>query len=266
MRTAVLPPLRAWLQHPMLAAGAGWDQIASRLTPRLHPAPSPREFLPSPTAFVARLAHVPNEEATAAVAETPVDHLVHEMMSGIERGIPARLARAQAPPPTPAWQGMLAGLFGLVRLTRPATVVETGVGLMGASSTFILEALDRNGGGELWSVDADRYFPLFGVHVGQGIPPRLQGRHHLVVGDSRQHLGRVLAECGGPQIFLHDSLHTYRNMTFEFRAGWQHLRPGGILLSDDATNSSFDDFAAAVRGRPLFFDCGSIFAGMSRPD
>ena len=34
-------------------------------------------------------------------------------------------------------------------------------------------------------------------------------------------------------MFLHDSLHTTRNMTFEFQAAWQKMNAGGVLLSDD---------------------------------
>ena len=34
-------------------------------------------------------------------------------------------------------------------------------------------------------------------------------------------------------LFVHDSLHTYRNMRREFEAVWPHLRTGGVILADD---------------------------------
>jgi predicted O-methyltransferase YrrM len=34
-------------------------------------------------------------------------------------------------------------------------------------------------------------------------------------------------------LFLHDSLHTYRNMRREFEAVWPRLRTGGVILADD---------------------------------
>jgi hypothetical protein len=46
-------------------------------------------------------------------------------------------------------------------------------------------------------------------------------------------LPQLLADLPSPDIFLHDSLHTTRNMTFEFQAAWQKMNTGGVLLSDD---------------------------------
>lgn len=34
-------------------------------------------------------------------------------------------------------------------------------------------------------------------------------------------------------LFLHDSLHTHRNMRREFDTIWPRLRTGGVLLADD---------------------------------
>jgi predicted O-methyltransferase YrrM len=43
---------------------------------------------------------------------------------------------------------------------------------------------------------------------------------------------------------MHDSLHTYRNMTQEFERVWPALRPGGVLISDDLeSNSAFLDLS-----------------------
>jgi hypothetical protein len=42
-----------------------------------------------------------------------------------------------------------------------------------------------------------------------------------------------LNDLPAPDVFLHDSLHTTRNMTVEFQAAWQMMNAGGVLLSDD---------------------------------
>lgn len=34
-------------------------------------------------------------------------------------------------------------------------------------------------------------------------------------------------------IFLHDSDHSYENQIFEYKWAWEHLPPGGLLVSDD---------------------------------
>jgi predicted O-methyltransferase YrrM len=43
-------------------------------------------------------------------------------------------------------------------------------------------------------------------------------------------------------LFLHDSLHTHRNMRREFEAVWPRLRAGGVILADDVErNQAFDE-------------------------
>jgi predicted O-methyltransferase YrrM len=45
-------------------------------------------------------------------------------------------------------------------------------------------------------------------------------------------------------IFIHDSLHTYEHMIWEFEASYPSLRVGGLLFADDALwNHAFSDFA-----------------------
>jgi len=48
-------------------------------------------------------------------------------------------------------------------------------------------------------------------------------------------------------IFIHDSLHTYEHMKFEFEEAYPHLRANGFLISDDASwNSAFAEFVQSV--------------------
>jgi hypothetical protein len=47
-------------------------------------------------------------------------------------------------------------------------------------------------------------------------------------------------------VFLHDSLHTVRNMLFEMETVWPRLHPGGIMIIDDVNTSGFRDFARKV--------------------
>jgi len=52
-------------------------------------------------------------------------------------------------------------------------------------------------------------------------------------------------------LFIHDSLHTRSNMTWEFETVWPHLRPGGVLIADDVQGqSAFEEFVAGKK--PLF--------------
>lgn len=127
------------------------------------------------------------------------------------------------------------------RLIGPTTVVETGVAY-GVSSAYVLRALERNGRGTLHSIDlpplrreAERFW-------GVAVPRESRRRWHLHRGSSRRALPDLIEELDALDLFVHDSLHTRRNMTREFEAVWPRLRPGGIVLADDVErNRAFAD-------------------------
>jgi hypothetical protein len=141
----------------------------------------------------------------------------------------------------------LASVVYLVcRQLRPAVVVETGVAY-GVTSSFVLLALERNGVGELWSVDLPPLGRDADQYVGALVPQHLRSRWHLHRGVSRRLLPRILPPLGRVDVFIHDSLHTYRNMLWEFETVWPFLAPGGMLISDDiGGNSAFAEFSEKV--------------------
>lgn len=134
----------------------------------------------------------------------------------------------------------------ICRFLKPSVVLETGVAY-GVTSAFVLQALAVNGKGELWSVDlpplgleADRY-------VGALIPTELRNHWHLRRGPSKRLLPKLLPTLGPLDLFIHDSLHTYRNMRWEFEMIWPLLRPGGVLIADDVPNNrAFHEFSGRV--------------------
>lgn len=118
------------------------------------------------------------------------------------------------------------------RLLRPTIVLETGVAY-GVSSAFVLRALEENGRGVLHSVDLP---PLRGGYEGFwgiAVDKTLKGRWILHRGPSGRVLPRLLEEVRPVDLFVHDSLHTYRNMRREFEVVWPRLRVGGVILADD---------------------------------
>ncbi|HJQ28800.1 MAG TPA: class I SAM-dependent methyltransferase [Rubrobacter sp.] len=122
--------------------------------------------------------------------------------------------------------------YVLCRLIGPSVVVETGVAY-GVSSTFILRALEENGHGTLYSVDLPPLRREYERFWGVAVPDTLRGRWELHRGSSARVLPRLLEEKGMVDLFLHDSLHTHRNMRREFDTVWPQLRTGGALLADD---------------------------------
>ncbi len=134
-------------------------------------------------------------------------------------------------------------IYALVRLMKPDTIVETGVS-GGVTSTFILEALSANGKGRLFSVDLPiaalvddglkNWWPK-GKQPGWLIPEALRERWTLVLGKSEERLRPLLTKLGEIDIFLHDSLHTFRNERFEHNSAWPFIRLDGVLLSHDVS-------------------------------
>jgi predicted O-methyltransferase YrrM len=156
------------------------------------------------------------------------------------------------------WQGPFRGgeeLYTLVRLLQPRTVVETGVGA-GVSTTFILEALDRNRQGRLVSIDLPNADPGWRLpeqeRPGYLVPELLKGRWDLRLGNTIDVLPQVLNEGIEPDLFLHDSMHTRAVMSFEIDLAYRHLRKGGILLVDDALWNSAAIEIARRKGENLF--------------
>jgi predicted O-methyltransferase YrrM len=120
----------------------------------------------------------------------------------------------------------------MCRLLEPDVVVETGVAY-GVSSAFILRALEENGRGVLHSVDLPPLRRDYEKFWGMAVDRVHRGRWSLHRGASARILPRLLEEAGTVDLFVHDSLHTLRNMRREFEAAWPRLRAGGALVADD---------------------------------
>ena len=163
--------------------------------------------------------------------------VVHEMAKhGIDAG-----------PETYKWwndgdAGLVRALWCLIRHLKPRCVVETGVG-HGVTSRFILEALRSNGAGHLWSIDLPPLERDLHAEIGIAVDKGHEQEWTLVRGSSRRRLPRLLAELKRIDMFIHDSLHTERNVRFELDRIWPLLSPGGVVVVDDVdANSGFHSF------------------------
>lgn len=132
--------------------------------------------------------------------------------------------------------------YAICRAFKPAVMVETGVAY-GRSSSFILAAMECNGKGVLHSVDRPPLEAGAAQYVGALIPQPLRSRWTLHQGTSRRILPPLLKQLGKVDIFMHDSLHTYRNMAWEYRVAGPYIQRGGLLISDDiAKNAAFKEW------------------------
>ena len=133
-------------------------------------------------------------------------------------------------------------LYGLCRILKPDVIVETGVAY-GLSSSYILKALQENGKGMLYSIDGTFRPWESSDMIGDAIPAELKNQWNLIFGRSSEKLKETLDSLEKIDIFLHDSLHTAKNMSFEFQTSWPYLVENGFLLSDDIIgNNAFYDF------------------------
>lgn len=129
--------------------------------------------------------------------------------------------------------GLTRAAWCLVRHLKPAHVVETGVA-RGFTSRIVLEALERNGAGHLWSIDLPPpQNPDLHEQIGAAVGDELRHRWSYIKGSSRRHFPRLLAQLGQIDLFIHDSAHTEYNMRFELDRAWAALKPGGVAMADD---------------------------------
>jgi len=160
---------------------------------------------------------------------------------------------------------LVRAIWMLVRGLEPAQVVETGVA-HGFTSRFILEAMARNGAGRLHSIDRPPLDPATRAKVGIAVSRGLHDRWTLIRNSSRRALPGLLKRLGGIDLFVHDSLHTERNVAFELEQAWKALRPGGVIVVDDIdSNWGFDAFAKSHSGfRSLICEAEPVRPDMRR--
>jgi hypothetical protein len=172
----------------------------------------------------------------------------------IEAEVRERIARLGSHGPFPIAHNAAPSLaqlcYALCRALRPATVLETGVAY-GVSSAFVAKALAVNGAGELHSVDRAPVRPGVESYIGALVPEELRSRWTLHRGTSRRLVPRLLPELDGLSLFIHDSQHTYPNVSWELRTVTPHLtRPAAVLVDDVAANRAFEDWVE--RARPAY--------------
>lgn len=142
-------------------------------------------------------------------------------------------------------------LYVLCKMMKPSKVVETGVAY-GLSSMYILQALYENKKGILYSIDSV-FRPWESEQlIGSAIPSYLRGNWILILGSSSQKLKKLLMSIGPIDIFFHDSLHTFKNMIFEFETAWPFIIKNGFLISDDiSNNNAFYEFYSKLNLKPI---------------
>jgi hypothetical protein len=156
-------------------------------------------------------------------------------------------------------------LYVIIRIIKARNVIETGVA-NGVSSCFILQALEDNGGGKLYSIDIPALITKPDGKCGWLIPGYLKHRWTLILGRTAKKLVPLLRSLDHKKIdfFISDSAHYYQNEIFEFTTAWEFMEKG-IIGCDEINNcTALPDFAKN-KGLGLHeFDCQSHTMGFIR--
>jgi predicted O-methyltransferase YrrM len=149
-------------------------------------------------------------------------------------------------------------LYAVVRVARPRVAVETGVA-DGVSSALILAAMDANGHGELHSIDIAR-------DVGALVADRSRWTLHVVDPADPRASAAVVGALPSVDLFLHDGNHEREYQAHEYRAAWNRLGDGGVLLTDDADWSyAFLEFTREHGVRPaMLMDRRKVFGALTK--
>jgi Methyltransferase domain len=208
---------------------------------------------------------------TVGQAKAAVDGIVaqsgtiHELTANIRRT--GRSYYAQFPAPL--------DLYGLVRLVKPRSLVESGVA-SGVSSAFMLMGAKANSTGTLHSIDfpvsweRKRGFESWaipsGLSSGWAVPPGLKGNWDLRNGKSEDLLEPLLDEIGTLDFFCHDSPVDLKHFEFEMDAVGKHLKPGSLVVADNTYRRAFDAAAKSLGARALYRRGSSLGAFRVPPE
>jgi len=165
-------------------------------------------------------------------------------------------------------------LFALVKLTRPRSLVESGVA-SGVSSAFLLLGIESNSEGVLHSID----FPVFrkrgpgneswaippGKSSGWAVPAKLQNRWDLREGRSEDLLRPLLEEISTVDLYCHDSPVDFRHFEFEMKLVRNHLKPGSLVIADNTDRRVFDETAQSVGAKAFYRRQSSLGAFLVPP-
>jgi hypothetical protein len=177
----------------------------------------------------------------------PVRGMVDVLMRDIESELQTqglRLGRQTYGEYSDAETSMARAAWCAVLHQRPSVVIETGVA-RGVTTRIILEALNRNDRGRLWSIDLPHPNKK-GLHtqIGAAVPSSYRRRWSYIEGSSRRRLPSLLRSVAQVDLFIHDSLHTARNTRFEMERTLRALASGGIMIVDDISpHQAFANFA-----------------------
>jgi len=141
-------------------------------------------------------------------------------------------------------------LYWLVEYTQATRVLETGVAYGWSSLALLLSLSRRNG--LLVSIDRPYLNRNNDAHVGCVIPAALRAHWRLLRSADREGIPKAVRALGTIDVCHYDSDKSYGGKRWAFPRLWRALKPGGILIADDAGDDvAFRDFCEETRTEPI---------------
>lgn len=173
-----------------------------------------------------------------------------EFAENAERQCPVKMGGA----------GALELIYYLAEYTKARHVLETGVAYGWSSLAALLSLQHRDGA--LYSSD----MPYLGKDndrfVGCVVPEKLRKNWKLFRLADRESLPKIFGEQKSFDFIHYDSDKSYHGRMWAYPLLWQHLRQGGVLMSDDIMdNSAFMDYCVQNNLKPVVVAFDGKFAG-----
>ena len=148
-------------------------------------------------------------------------------------------------------QGNISLNYNIANMLKASSILETGVAYGWSSLSFLL-SLDERSIGQLTSID----MPFFGTKnekdIGCVVPDHLRQRWALLRMADKDAIPKVLRKNHSIDLCHYDSDKSYNGKMWTLPRLWAHLRPGGILVCDDASdNLAFKDFSEQINVEPI---------------
>ena len=156
--------------------------------------------------------------------------------------------------------GALDLIYYLSEYTEARNVLETGVAYGWSSLAALLSLQNRNG--TLYSSDMPYLGKDNDSFVGCVVPHELQKKWKLFRFADKESLPKIFGEQREFDFIHYDSDKSYNGRIWAYTILWEHLKKGGLLMSDDiGDNAAFMDFCTAQHQKPVVVEFDGKFAG-----
>ncbi len=156
--------------------------------------------------------------------------------------------------------GALELIYYACEFTKAKKVAETGVAY-GWSSFAALMSLQKRDG-TLYSSDMPYLSQDGDKYVGLVVPEDLKKSWRLFRHADKESLPKIFSEASVLDVVHYDSDKSYEGRTWAYGELYEHLRSGGVFMSDDiGDNSAFQDFCESKNIKPTIVEFEGKFVG-----